>query len=203
MGTLFLYLLAFLLYMVLQALFINGIFISSRGSDEVLPDGTVRHSEMILSWLNRYLNASSFRPVYFTLARITKIVSLEVFIKAIVFERIYSIENNEFKLKVIATESDLENIKNWADRVLNAKIFYNAEKNTVKFYQDIEFYRFSKYIRKPIIGCIVCMSSFWSIFMFLIPCFCYFGWHPIIFLIEIANVVCLSYLNYVVFKITK
>lgn len=188
----------FIAYLYPQALLINGIYISAAGKTDILPDGTEADSEIILYPLYKYLNQSTTNKMFFTYASLkAKGIAWPIFN----WGRIVWEDGAAQKVSITNQQMwSLESIATWATAYLNAKIIYNSNDQTVYFYQDVTTYKFSKYIRKPIITCVICMASFWSIFTFLIPTLLYYGPHLILFPIWIANVFCLAYLNYLIFK---
>lgn len=199
-NTLFNLICCFILYLPIQSLLINGIYISAAGRSETLPDGTVVGSEMILYPLYRFLNQQTQSPVFFSIKRIRELSNKLPIVPW------GTIDWTKYDQAFVVTlnpgaEADLTSLKTWATAYLNAEVFYQS--NQLSFYQNIPHYKFSKYIRKPIITCIICMASFWSIFTFLIPVIYLFGWDLKILPIWIGNMFCVSYLNYVIFKPRK
>lgn len=202
MTTLLLLTATFLIYLFIQALMINGIYISAKGTTDILPDGTTADSEMILYPLYKYLNQSIQQKVAFTLTVIKQRTNVFPIIAG---GTIHWIDDGPlFTLIPIPGQTlNLAALNSWADAYLKGHIDYDEVNKTIMVYQDITVYKFSKYIRKPIITCIICMASFWSIFTFLIPVILIFGWSLKIIPIWIGNMLCLSYLNYVIFKPRK
>lgn len=204
MENLLVILSVFILYLLVQSLVINGIFISAKGSEGTLPDGSIEKSEMIFYPIYRFLNQYTVKKMYFTLSVIKSLVGSnwpEVPGALIKWNDTYS---DRFAITLTGiTAFNLDSLKKWAEMYLGAKIFYDAEENTISFYQNVTFYRFSKYLRKPIITCVICMASFWSIFLFLTPAICIFGFSVKIILIWVVDVFCVSYLNFLIFKPRK
>lgn len=207
MIELLIYILVFTVYLLPQALLINGVYISAYGRTDILPDGSHADSEMILYPLYKFLNQNKSEKIFYTNKRLLdlhpslefKNCSLDFYNQgssAVVFNVIVgALLTKENGINLAESE-----LRTWAERELNAKTIYNTRKNTVAFYQYETRYKFSKYLRKPIITCVICMASFWSIFTFLIPAICYFGFDIKILPLWIANVFCLSYLNYLIYK---
>lgn len=195
----------FLIYLYPQALMINGIYISAAGRSDTLPDGTSADSEMILYPLYKYLNQSTTDKMYFTFESLKSkgITNWASF----TWGRVQWQEGiSQLLIQNAGQVLNIDALKTWATAYLNAKVTYNAADGTVMFYQDITKYKFSKYIRGPIITCVICMASFWSIFTFLLPVIFILPKMKIfipladIFPIWIANVFCLAYLNFLIFK---
>lgn len=189
----------FLLYLVIQALLINGIYISAYGKTDILSDGSEAHSEMILYPLYRFLNQSHEEKIYFTKDRILAITCGNI-------PNTFKVsETNTVLFSVVGIyDNDRKKaIEQWADVNLHAKVNYYSAANTIEFYQFETVYMFSKYLRKPIITCVICMASFWSIFTFLLPVMLYFGFSFKIIPIWVVNVFCLSYLNFIIYKPRK
>jgi hypothetical protein len=200
MEYLLIYILSFLAYLPVQSLFINGVYISSKDSDTVLPDGTVKKGEMILFPLYRYLNQTYTKRILFTYSQIGKQTTKLPTDFGGVIQWEQTAFSGGFPIYSTLSNIDFKVIRDWAEAELNAKIFYNHLEKSLEIYKDVTFYKFSKYLRKPIISCVVCMASFWSIFTFLIPALLLF-WNPLlIVIIWIGNVFCLSYLNYFIYK---
>lgn len=176
---LLIFLLAFAAFLFCQALFINGIFISSVGETKQLPDGSFKDSEMILYPLRKYLNQKSLVRVYYTGTRLQDLL-YRISIIAPIPVSDMSIDMRDEILRRLDTEIKID------------------ESND--FYIEIDEYRFSKYIRKPIISCIVCMASFWGLFTYWIPAFIFFHVDLYVVLLWIVNTICLSFVNYLVFK---
>lgn len=192
----------FLIYLPIQSLLINGIYISAAGRTDQLPDGSSADSEMILYPLYKFLNQSVQKRVSFTLSVIKQRIPFFPNITGGTIN--WSGDGPLFALTPIPGQTlNLDELNKWADAYLSGKVEYDDFTRTVMIYQDVTFYKFSKYLRKPIITCIICMASFWSIFTFLIPVILYFGFSLKIIPIWVGNVFCLSYLNYVIFKPRK
>lgn len=192
----------FILYLPIQSLIINGIYISAAGKSETLPDGTVADSEMILYPLYKFLNQQYQKRIYFTLEQIkARSANLPGISGGTI-----NWDTGAYTFKVLPSfvnSINVDSIRAWAEAYLSGKIDYDPDSDTIAFYQDETFYKFSKYLRKPIITCIICMASFWCILLFLIPVVCLFGFQIKILPIWIANTFCVSYLNYVIFKPRK
>jgi len=197
------YAIGFLIYLLIQALFINGVFISAKGKDTVLPDGTIEKGEMILYPIYRFLNQFTVEKVFYTLPVIQSKVGSN-FPQITGGRIVWDAASTQFKVILTPGQNlNIDALKTWAANLLEGNVFYDAGESTIGIYQNITFYKFSKYIRKPIISCVVCMASFWSIFLFLMPALFLFGVNYKIFLIWVVNVFCLAYLNYVIFKPLK
>jgi hypothetical protein len=201
--------LLFLVYLFPQALLINGIYISAYGRTDILPDGKHADSEMILYPLYKFLNQNTAEKIYFTGEQLLKYNPMATYYKKGVI-----IKNDALGAYTFVFHEEfalVDALKLWATAYLNAETEYDQHSNTVSFYRYETVYKFSKYLRKPIITCVVCMASFWSIFTFLIPATLIFGIDSNFLLIInikimaiwIANVFCLSYLNYLLYKPRK
>lgn len=192
----------FVLYLFIQGLAINGIFISARGKDYVMPDGTIEKGEMIFYPIYRFLTQYTMLRVQFTYAEIKRRNKGNVWPVLPDGSNIdWNKEQSPFTLNWRGSGPVvLDSVRTWAERYLDAEIEYDANENTVAIFQQHEKYRFSKYIRKPIIQCVVCMSSFWSIPLFLVPVILLFGITVKIFFIWALNILCLSFVNYLIFK---
>jgi len=213
----FLVIMAAMFYALLQAFFINGVKISSLGSTEVDPQGKDRDGEMILYPLYKFLTQSYQRRVYYNGERLDALLDqidkLSPWFKIVrrkdvnvsprttplpAFYVTYSAMHfrpDAYNLEKLDTL--IEDIKKMDPEIIVA---VNREGGFALFCKEYTEYRFSKYLRKPIIQCIVCMASFWTIFTYWIPALYFFGPSLPLVYIGIINTFVVAYLNYVVFN---
>lgn len=202
MTAILITILAFFVYLFLQSLAINGLYISAAGKSETLPDGTTADSEMILYPLYKFLNQFTLNRIYCTMAFIkSRSASFPAIAGGIIQ---WTGDGPVFAIIPTSGQTiNIDALKSWASAYLNAQVEYDSTAHNFKLYQEVPEYRFSKYIRKPILTCVICMASFWSIFTFLIPVILVFGFSLKIIPIWIGDILCLSYLNYLIFKARK
>lgn len=190
--------LLFIIYLVPQAMIINGIFLAAQGSTEILPDGTEKDSEMILYPIYKWLHQKRLESIEYTGGEANKIIKR-------ISDQFPALQLNTeiewYALQLIGDQrlmllKHAELIKN----VFGVKFMLFDHNYGVRFYKEYDVYRFSKYLRKPILGCVICMSSFWGIFTFLIPGLLLFHGDPIIAALYVPNTLALAYLNYKIMK---
>lgn len=170
---------AYILFLFVQAIFINGIRISAVGETEILPDGSKRHGEMIFYPLYRFMTQKTYKKVFYSGEEYSLLLT-----------KILDFSKDSFNDK----ESLIKSLK-FIDSEIKLESF-----DDMQFYKEIEFYKFSKYIRKPIIQCIICMASFWGIFTYW-PLIAYlYGINIFTLILWVINTICLSYVNYLVYK---
>jgi len=199
-GELLLWILAWLFYQLVQALFINGLFISAKGRTDKMPDGTLAHSEMILYPLYRFLNQTKIFKIHIGKDKLEGKVPESIWISWTNFVK--------GKGYPICSENELtrcnvfDSIRAWAIGK-GWEADFEGHVQWITIYKAEEDYRFSKYFRKPIITCVICMASFWSIFTFIIPVIYIWGFSFQVAALCLANIVSLSYVNYLIFKPRK
>ena len=187
--NLLLHVVLFIVYLFPQAMFINGAYLAAAGRSEIGPDGRVKDlSEMIFYPIRKYLEQHTKKAIYFSGEQLRLLLE-EIFntYPALSLSGVVELSQDDMimwgKLK--------KNIENQFD----LKIEFRYEKEIV-FYREYTEYRFSKWLRKPTFGCIICMASFWGVFTFLIPAGFIFKFNAIVLLLYIPNTFCLSFLNY-------
>jgi len=197
------HLIEFILYVIIQAWCINGIKASASGTTIKNPDGSDRDGEMILYPFFKYLTqrtivklfykSRGFHEVIKTIDSLFGDLGLDYNITdgSVVFDR----TSKAAKLKWKKVEEEL---RQQFDQDL--RIEYDDWRGKLYFYKEAQKYKFSKWIRKPIIECVVCMSSFWGIFLFWIPVVCMYGFNPLIIPIGIVNTFCVAYLNKLIYR---
>lgn len=191
----------YILFVLLQSAFINGVWLSASGETEIMPDGSEKDSEMILYPLKKYLCKKFKKKVYFTdLSSKNKLekklnstgfgtIVVKSYKDSTVFGVIGTFESLKSSLKMIDISLGFDVVESNTTEVANIMI-----------YKAVEEYVFSKYIRKPLIQCIICMASFWGFFTYWIPVYLIFGLNSHTILLWIGNTVILSYTNYLIFK---
>lgn len=194
-GELFM---AWLLYLLVQALFINGIKLSATGTTEVKPDGTDYDSEMILYPVAKFLLQKTI---------------CKIFYKGEYLKQLYANLVNSFSALGGANVLQDGLYFNSADqygifkqsapligKYLPEGVEFVLTESGITFYKSYDQYKFSKWIRKPVIQCIVCMGSFYGLFTFLIPGLVITGWSPFVLPAYLVNTFLLASVNKVVSK---
>lgn len=189
--------LAALIYVILQSLFIIGIRAAAKGGTEILPNGKHKDSEMILYPILKYLTKTRLTKIYYSGIEFTKLM------EKLKLHTDINIMHDDEKLKVMDKGFPLtkyvEKLKEALLKV-DPKTQLEIDNSLIRFYKMDEEYVVWKYFRKPIIQCPICMSSFWSIFSYWIPITYIFGmsWE-VLYLggLNICAVACLNWLIWV------
>jgi hypothetical protein len=184
----------YLIFLLIQSLFINGVQISAAGETVKSPMGRDIDSEMLLYPLKKYLLQHFMIREYFTGA--PAVTLAEKFFKATGLR--YPVDEASGWIRVLANhESTAKLFVNGID----AEMKYDIDTAFgIRFYKEYPQYKFSKWIRKPIIQCIICMASFWGFFTYWIPVCYLYGVNPITIFMWLVNTVCLAYVNYLIHK---
>ena len=180
-------------YVLLQSLFILGVRIAADGGTEKLPNGKDKDSEMLLYPLFKFLTRMKQVPVYYIG------LQLEILLKQLKRVRPdfdFLVDGEIIRLNNqgdVATPEMLETTL----YQLDAKILIDQnEDGSFRLYKTDEVFIVNKYLRKPIIQCPICMSSFWSIFSYWIPMIYLFGTPLWLFYLGFANICMLASLNW-------
>ncbi len=180
-------------YVLLQSLFILGVRIAADGGTEKLPNGKDKDSEMLLYPLFKFLTRTKQVPVYYVG------LQLEILLKQLKRVRPdfdFSVDGEIIRLNNqgdVATPEMLETTL----YQLDPKILIDQnEDGSFRLYKTDEVFVVNKYLRKPIIQCPICMSSFWSIFSYWIPMIYLFGTPLWLFYLGFANICMLASLNW-------
>lgn len=196
--TIFYAVISALVYVGLQSLFIVGVGVSAKGKTDKMPNGEDYDSEMILFPLKKFLTRSEMRKVYFTGAYFDDLIEK---IRTQIPEYDFSVSGNEISLTRNNTEFvHFVNLLNERMGRIDKTIQVGLTATGVYFYKVYEYYRFSKYLRKPIIQCPACMSSIWSIFSYWIPVLYVFGFSWPVLYLGIVNMFILVCLNWLIFS---
>ncbi len=190
--------LAALGYVLLQSLFIMGIWIAAAGDTEVMPDGKEKDSEMILYPLKKFLMQSKARTVYFSGNQFGRLMDR---IQTALPEVNFSIENESILLdKESGSSASFLTSLNSVLSQIDTQMKIRIDNNTISFYKIYQEQRFSKYLRKPLIQCPMCMASFWSLFSYWIPVIYFFGFGFWCLYLGVINICCVSYCNFLLRK---
>lgn len=186
---------AYLIFLLLQAIFINGIKISASGDTVKSPSGKDIDSEMILYPLYKWLTKHQYVPEYYVGDQLT--VLIEKINKAMG----YDWKDSVIKVKI---NTGIENLKASMKQVnilVDSEIKYEInDDSSISLYKLEKRYKYSKYIRKPIIQCVVCMASFWGVFTYWPLIYFVYGVNYFTFMLWIANTISLSYINFFIYK---
>ncbi len=189
--------LAALGYVILQSLFMVGVWISAKGETEKMPNGKDYDSEMILFPLKKALMKSRKEKVFFEGVFFKELIE-KLRVQIPEFE--FAISNNE----ILMTRDNqhfvpLVNLLNERINRIDSKIQISLTDTGIQFHKEYIYYNINKYFRKPVIQCPICMSSIWSIFTYWIPVIYLFGLNlPVVYL-GIANTCILACVNWLVF----
>lgn len=185
-------------YILLESLFMVGVWISAKGGTEKMPNGKDFDSEMILYPFKKWVMKSRKEIVYFE----------GLFLKELTEKLRVQIPEFDFKSsdkEILITRSDSNfvtfiNLLNERIKRIDPEIQITLTDTGVQFHKEYIYYNRNKYFRKPIIQCPICMSSVWSIFTYWIPVIYWFGFSlPIVYL-GIANTCILACVNWLVFS---
>ena len=148
--------------LVLTSLVIVGINLITSGKEITLPDGTKRYSGKLLYFIRRYFEQ-------YELVRIYKIDCLDIASKLNQSKsyRIYSDDGVlilEKSAKKFATVEKLRTFELELEEISKMKVDTNEfnDKYEFQFYINDKNYRFSDYVKDPIMFCLECMSSVWG-----------------------------------------
>lgn len=191
---------AFIGYLFIQSFVINGIHASADGDTKILPDGSEKDSEMILYPLQKFLLQYKLKKIFYSGQEFKKMWDLlrHKYINIIP----PSVDADALDKLVFTKEEDIETMKKLCyviERDHEINWMYNN--GAFIFYKQYRDYRFSKYIRLPIIQCIKCMSSFWSLVLTFFPVMIFvFGLHWWLLPLWVFNVFALAYLNKALYR---
>lgn len=197
---------AWLLYLVMQALFINAIKLGAAGDTATMPDGSVRDSEMILYPLAKELLKKEPVKIYYKedaledwLSKLLKSTNVGAFL-----EKAYVFNGDTI---VLTSDENAEKLTTWIAWLNNNELYRNNHFELtgldLNIYTYLDQFVYSKWLRKPIIQCIVCMSSFWGLFTFLVPMLIVNHFNLWVFPAYLVNTALLSVVNKLVFKLLQ
>lgn len=184
-------------YIILQSLFMVGVWISAKGETEKMPNGKDYDSEMILFPLKKMLMKSRKEKVFFE----------GEFFKELIEKLRIQLPEFNFKTsekEILITREDANfvafvNLLNERIKRIDPKIQVTLTQTGIQFHKEYIHYNINKYLRKPVIQCPICMSSVWSIFTYWIPVLYLFDFSlPIVYL-GIANTCILACVNWLIF----
>lgn len=198
-GDIFVWLLDWLLFLLVQAILINGIYISAYGKTTKRIDGTDDDSEMIFYPIYKFLHKTYKRRRYFVREMLDVTTFPKIDGMVVLWDDFWQDGLIVRGFRVVGNASTYPAEK-WIKEFYGGKMQYDQVNKRVAFYLEEDEYVFSKYIRKPTLGCIICMSSFWSLFTFVLPVSMLYAWNLHITLLWFADIISLAYMNFIIFK---
>ena len=204
--------LLFLLFAILQALFINGIKGASEGSVEERPDGSKHFTGMVLYPIAHWLTTTKKVKVYYnekTLYPLITQLLAKYEGKGLAFPKTLS------QLNIIKTTDTCHwiklhfGVKEYELVEQFAKFLLEREGIDYRFHGPLDAVIFFRWydvpvlpaiVRKPLIECIKCMASFWGALTFWPVAIALIGFHWFLIPLFIADVFILVYLNYFYYK---
>lgn len=190
---------AWLLYLVVQAVFINGIKLSAAGSTEIRPDGTDQDSDMLLYPVAKFLLQNTSCKIFYSGEALKGlydhlVVNMPVLAGA-------DVAGTNLFYTSDAQRQQFDTALPSLNRFLpEGCLVDNHSFNGLSFYKTYDVYRFPAFVRKPVIQCVVCMGSFYGLFTFLIPLLVYTHYNLIVFPAYVINTVLLACVNKIIFK---
>lgn len=198
-GDIFVWLLDWLLFLLVQAIFINGIYISAYGKTTKRVDGTDEDTEMIFYPIYKYLHKTYKRRRYF----VREMLDVSTFPKIdglVIIWNDYLKDGQIDRGFRIVGNADLVPVEKWISEVYGGKMKYDSVNKRVTFFKEEHEYVFSRYIRKPTLGCIICMSSVWGGLTYAVVVSVCFQWNLYSLLLLIADIISVAYVNFIIFK---
>ncbi len=210
--TILVYIAAFLLFCILQALFINGVHIAMDGKEVLDKDGNIKGQGEVLYPLVREFRKATITKVYLSVDAVNKAIEFCQSKYAVKFPAVRIVSFNNIGAIEYAPQDKqsmipfLEQMKiNEAIKYVNLDEVMLAEKkegmNYFVFEKVETVYKYNYFIRKSIfISCIKCGSSFWGLITF-VPLFIYLeGLRWEILPLAIFNILTLVFLNVYFYK---
>lgn len=188
-------------YIILQSLFILGVRIAALGGTEVMPNGKDYDSEMILYPIFKYLTQKKNDKIFFANQQFEKLIKK---IQILLPSQEIVTENETVLIKNNDKEGlRLREVLNEILPKIDLQIQIELTEEGLRFFKVYEKYRFSKYLRKPLIQCPICMASFWSIFSYWIPVVHFYGFNFWILYLGGINICAVACLNWMIFSRSK
>lgn len=201
------WILGFVLFILVGAAFINGLFITTRGDKETRPDGVIIDTdEMIFYPFYKFImqEKEPFR-VYYTGPRLKELY--RKISRGLPIPQVDEVGTDELYFH---NGRSKDAIKIWQEQTVEFLAqedvkaeFYllgdaelpddGVRHGKIRLYREYPNYRFSKYIRKPVVQCIKCMPSIWGTILFWCVELPVFGFHLVAIPVWILYCFCLSY----------
>ena len=193
----------FLILVLCQAFFINGISVAASGSTEILPDGTEKDSENILYPVRKWLYRHDMVKVYYTHKRLeelyNKIISalspMHLGSGRVGIRKISFFKQDEraeiFHMATVKIESmfGVKIERHVGEENIDYRIFIEEKK-----------YKLSKYLRLSTLGCIKCMPSIWGSITYWVAVNSFLFFLPNKWLFWILDIVMLIPISYFINK---
>lgn len=187
-----------ILFVLAQSVFINGVYQSATGETKKRVDGSDEDSEMILYPVKKFFERLKKVSIYYKGQELNRLIdeigTADPMGYIFNFENIgdgiisHSRADNKWLRSVIEIIEARHSVYIW-DRGDRFQI--------VKIYED---YYYSKWLRKPIIQCIKCMGSLWGALTFWPVVLFLFGFNLLEVPIFFADVFSLTYINWILYK---
>lgn len=183
-------------YILLQSLFILGVRVSARGGTEKMPDGKDHDSEMILYPIFKFLNQTKPRDVYYSGHEFDRLLyKLQVLLPGV------NLKTGRDSLLADATSPAgialLQHLNATLPKI-DGQIQVDIAAGEVRFYKVYHLYRFNKYLRKPVLGCHVCMASYWSTITYWIPVLYFQGFSFWVLYLGVINICAVAAANWLI-----
>lgn len=192
------WLLAWGMLLFAQSVFINGVYQSATGETKKLVDGTDDDSEMILYPLKKFFEKMTSRSIQYKAGALTNLLKRIREKAGAINMYVFDTDTWVVYYEVGMSEDIL---KNWAPIIEeNHGVTIKYFPDGAQFFKSHDYYKYSKWLRKPIIQCIKCMSSFWGSLTFWPIVLFIFGFHWLEIPIFFADMFSLTYLNWILYK---
>lgn len=190
-----------ILFVLAQSIFINGIYQSATGETKKRVDGSYEDSEMILYQLKKFFEKTKRCVFQYkksgSLLHLINQISPKF--KEAGFDN-YNIIEDGIKYNTKDSLDKFKNISHLVESDFGVMVVYESCVNKITFYKFDEKYVYSKWLRKPIIQCIKCMSSFWGILTFWPVVLFLFGFNWLEIPVFFADMFSLTYINWILYK---
>ena len=188
-----LFIITWLVYLVLQAFLVVGIKLGASGKTEILPDGTEKDSEMLLYPIAKFLLKTVPLKIFYSGEQLGGLLEeMETFVSNLAKNLKF---NGDHVLMVNGLTADnVKTVQASVEQRFGIKMIVNDVQ--ILFYKEINKFTVPVWLRKPIIECVICMASFWGLFMCLLPGLFVFGflnWKVYVF--YVVNTVALGAMN--------
>lgn len=183
---------AWVLFIFSQSMILNGIKIAASGTTETMPNGKEKDSQMILYPIAKWLDRHYMKRVYYQGEELDKLI--------LTFKKEHpQIMPTNYLHRdagiLFNNDTDVYIMQGLVNKKEMMGIKYELHGRRMVFYKEYKEYRLSKWWRLPTLGCIRCMSSYWSLVTFWLPLLIVFGFHWWMLLVWLANVPSVTFVN--------
>jgi hypothetical protein len=201
----FILLATYALYLVFQGFFINGVKLASEGSTELLPNGKEKDGEMLLYPMAKELLRKRICKIFYSGAPLQDIYEYVVTQLPELRDNVRPASSALYFLSAAHLDKYRDKLRLLQDKAMfeSRGIKMEIEDSYISFSKQYDEYVYSKWIRKPVIQCIICMASFWGILTFLIPMLIISHFNPIVIPAYLVNTVILGAVNKIIYKYVK